>query len=57
MMIIVHETSWSERLKSPFLEMLEAQLDKALSKLSDLKIRANFKFGAALGWGLDQMMR
>lgn len=44
-------------MKSPFLEILKAQLDKALGNLSDLEIRANLKFGAALDCGLDQMMR
>ena len=44
-------------MKTPFLEILRAQLDKALGNLYDLEIRANFKFGAALGCELDQMMR
>lgn len=42
-------------MKSPFLEILKAQLDKALGNLSDFEIKANFKFGATLGCRLEQM--
>lgn len=46
-----------EILKSLFLEVLKAEVDKALGNLSDLEIRASFKFGAALSCGFDWMMR
>lgn len=42
-------------MKSPFLEILKAQLDKALGNLSDFEIKANFKFDATLDCRLEQM--